>query len=195
MTEAKMKPEWSHEIDAEEITSKTIRLTIEPDAEEVKALCQRLDLHDIQSLQCVYMIQRNEGNMVVHIQGTITAKLKQKCVVTLEPVAQEIHEEFEAWYADDSQAVSFARAKRDRMNMKDLEDQPILEEQEDPEPIIDGKIDLGEVATQFLSLALAPYPRAEGVEFPEQSKALGAEPDGVYDNPFAALKNWRKKDQ
>jgi len=146
-------------------------------------------------MKCEFLIQRNDGNMVVHISGTITGAVEQKCVVTLEPVHKEIHEEFEAWYADSSQAVSFARAKRDRLSPQDKEEQPILEEHEDPEPIIDGKIDIGEIATQYLSLALDPYPRSENAEFESKTKPLGEEPDDLYDNPFAALKNWREKEK
>ncbi len=190
-----MKPEWSHEIEAETITAKALELKLEPDAQEKKALCNRLDLHDIENLRCEFLVRRNEGNMVVHVQGKLIGSVTQKCIVTLEPVLCEIHEEFEAWYADSSQAVSFARAKRDRLAHKDLEDQPILEEHEDPEPIIDDKIDLGEIATQFLSLALDSFPRAENAEFKSENVALGEEPEGMYENPFAALKNWKEKEK
>jgi len=190
-----MKPEWSHEVDAETITGKALELTLEPDASEIKALCNRLDLHDIENLRCEFLVRRNEGNMVIHVQGKLIGGITQKCIVTLEPIVHEIHEEFEAWYADPNQAVSFARAKRDRLAHKDLEDQPILEEHEDPEPIIDGKIDLGEIATQFLSLALDPFPRTENTEFKSEAKSLGKEPEGMYNNPFAALKNWKEKEK
>ncbi|MDH5722108.1 MAG: DUF177 domain-containing protein [Alphaproteobacteria bacterium] len=190
-----MKPEWSHEIEAESITAKALNFSLEPDAQEKKALSNRLDLHEIENLSCEFSIRRNEGSMVVHIQGKLIGSITQKCIVTLEPVISDIHEEFEAWYADPDQAVSFARAKRERMTHKDLEDQPILEEHEDPEPIIDGKIDVGEVATQFLSLALNPFPRAENSEFKSENECIGDEPDGMYNNPFAALKNWKERER
>ncbi len=36
---------------------------------------------------------------------------------------------------------------------------------EPPEPLVDGKIDLGAIATEFLLLGIDPYPRKAGAEF------------------------------
>ena len=59
-----------------------------------------------------------------------------------------------------------------------------------PEAIIDGYIDAGELVTQYLSLALNPYPHAEGVKY-----ELGDDNEEAIkpklDNPFAALKEWK----
>ena len=37
----------------------------------------------------------------------------------------------------------------------------LLPEEEDPEPVVDGMIDVGELAAQFLLLGVDPYPRAK----------------------------------
>ncbi len=52
---------------------------------------------------------------------------------------------------------------------------------EPPEPLLDGILDLGALATEFLILGLDPYPRKVGVEFvaPEAGEAAA--------HPFAAL--------
>ena len=118
-THKDLTSEWTHELDADQITSKRLNISIEPNKEAKAGLCRRLDLHKIISLIADFQIQRNDGNMVVHIQGTIKGEVEQKCIVTLEPVLQNIQEEFEAWYADETQAVSFARAKRDRLSTKE----------------------------------------------------------------------------
>ena len=52
-----------------------------------------------------------------------------------------------------------------------------------PEPIINGLIDLGRLATDALFLAIDPYPRKPDVVF-EQAVA----DDSPEDHPFAALK-------
>jgi hypothetical protein len=38
-------------------------------------------------------------------------------------------------------------------------------EEEEPDPIVDGKIDLGALAAEFMILGLDPYPRKPGVDF------------------------------
>ena len=52
-----------------------------------------------------------------------------------------------------------------------------------PEPIENGMIDLGRLATDVLYLAIDPYPRKQGAVFEPQVAAVDPE-----DHPFAALK-------
>ena len=40
-----------------------------------------------------------------------------------------------------------------------------LEDVDAPDPIVDGKIDLGALAAEFMVLGLDPYPRKPGAEF------------------------------
>ena len=40
-----------------------------------------------------------------------------------------------------------------------------LADEDRPDPVVDGKIDLGAVAAEFFALGLDPYPRKPGVEF------------------------------
>ena len=49
--------------------------------------------------------------------------------------------------------------------------------------ILDGRIDLGVLAAEFLALGLDPYPRKPGADF-----AAPAEADISTDSPFAALR-------
>ncbi|MBI1301598.1 MAG: hypothetical protein GC137_08070 [Alphaproteobacteria bacterium] len=183
--------EWSYFIESEEITAKSQNLNISAGKETYSAICSRLDLHSINSISAKIKLVRNSITKIIHIKGQIEASLAQKCVVTGEPVEESVSESFEAWFADDNQALSFAKAKRERMSRKERNEQPILEEEEDPESIIDGKIDLGELVIQYLSLSLNPYPRKDGVSFETQKEELDFEKNEVYENPFAALKNWK----
>ena len=40
-----------------------------------------------------------------------------------------------------------------------------LADEDDPDPVIDGKIDLGALTAEFFALGLDPYPRKPGAEF------------------------------
>ena len=57
---------------------------------------------------------------------------------------------------------------------------------DDREPLINGVVDLGALATEFLVLGIDPYPRKPGAVFepPQDSRA--------EENPFAALAGWTK---
>jgi len=188
--------EWTFEIKADDVEGiKPLKLSIEPDEKQRKALSKRLALHSIGFLKCDYTLQRNAGNMIIHIKANITAQVNQYCSVTLEPVPEQINESFESWFADHNQAVSFSKAKRERLGIKERGEQPIMEEYDDPEQIIDGKIDLGELAAQHFSLMLDPYPRKEGVSLPLKTDILKDEgSEEAYNNPFAALKEWKLKE-
>ncbi len=183
--------EWSHFIETAEIDHKLTKIEVSPAEELYPALCKRLDIHAIENFTVQFGLKRNSVNKVIQVTGKITATVNQKCVVSTEPVPEKIEDEFESWYAEPNQAVSFAKAKRERMTEKEREEQPMLEEYDDPETVIDGKVDLGELAVQYLSLSLNPYPRSADASYDSNYPPMGDEPEGVYDNPFSALKNWK----
>ena len=61
------------------------------------------------------------------------------------------------------------------------------EDEEPPEPLADGKVDLGALASEFLLLGIDPYPRKPGAEFaPPQAAEAG-------EHPFAGLEALKKR--
>jgi hypothetical protein len=104
----------------------------------------------------------------VHVVGEVRANVTQICVASLEPFDSIITESVE---------VDFAEASG-------MPPEPPTEmhEYEPPDEIVNGKIDLGAVAAEFLALGLDPYPRKPGVDFDFKDPA-----DGEM-TPFAALK-------
>ena len=188
-----LESEWSHYIEADDIeTGERLRLSITPDKDARQNLTRRLGILGFESLKADLELKREQGGLVVHIKGHIHAVLTQACVVTLEPIESKVNEDFEAWFADTEQAVALAKVKHDQQVRANGET-PILEEREDPEPIADGKIDLGELVTQHLSLAINPYPHAEGVHYEYGDDAPEKVPEAFKNNPFAALKDWKDK--
>ncbi len=185
--------EWSFPIPAEDIPASWKSYALTPTTEQSKAIAKRLDLISLDALDADVRVER-KGH-VVEVEGKFKAKVTQKCVVTLEPLEAELEDSFEAWFADQEQVVSFKKAQHEALNKKEMMDLPMLEENEDPEPIEDGHIDLGELVVQYLSLSVNPYPHKEGVEYenkePEHKRP---QRETLRPNPFAALKNWRPKD-
>ncbi len=184
--------EWSYDFIAEKVGDDPVDVEISAPEDCYPLLCNRLGLYSIESLRANLVLTRNAVNKVIHIDGKISAKLQQRCVVTNDPVDEFVEDSFEAWFSEPSNAVSFTKAKRERAVPRDSNDHPMLEEADDPEEIIDGKIDLGELVVQYLSLALNPYPKKEGVKFESDNDELDNDDvDDIYDNPFAALKAWK----
>lgn len=186
-----VETEWSYFWDSSEYQGGKEKLSLSPSEDEAKRLAQRLDLLALDALKAEIEISRAQGEVAFNVRGVLSAEVTQKCVVSLEPVKSHIEDEFEAWYADPDAAISIAKARHEKLNEKGHGELPILEEHDDPEPLIDGKIDLGELVTQYLSLSLNPYPHAEGVAF-EVSDENKKQSEEVK-NPFAALKDWKDR--
>ena len=187
-----LEAEWSHFVDVEDLDSGTTKFSISPDDDARKRLAQRLGVVSLDGVKAELTVTHHDGEAAYHVEGQIEAEVTQNCVVTMEPVQNHIEDSLEAWFADPDVTITIAKARHEKLTEKGHGEQPILEEQDDPEPLVDGKIDLGELVTQYLSLAINPYPHAEGVEF-EPVIEKPSEDEGDIKNPFAALKDWKDK--
>lgn len=187
--------EWSYIVDIEKMEAGPKTFQFDASEEQRANMARRLGLISVESAAASVTLQRVGGG-VLHAIGTVEAEITQSCVVTLGPVAAHIEDEFEGWFGDKTSAVSFAKAKTEREAKKGHVEAEILEESIDPEPIVGGKVDIGELATQYLSLAIDPYPRAPDAptEFRAgPQSAQNEEGKSLRKNPFEALKDWKEK--
>ncbi len=139
-------PELSRLVDATKLNRD---YTITPTDAERAAIAKRLGLLALDALSAELRLSAGHGGQV-RVKGKLTASVAQSCVVSLEPVPEVVEEEIEAIFSDEA----------------DENAEPNWDDDTDaPEPIVNGKIDLGELVVQHLSLGLNPYPRKEGVEF------------------------------
>jgi uncharacterized metal-binding protein YceD (DUF177 family) len=152
--------------------------SIEINRGEREAIAELLDLVALDDLRFTFRFhRRGEGRLA--LRGTLSAAVTQTCVVSLEPVAStlEIPLEIEFWprhlIEDRAEAIDEA-ASQGTLDW--------------PEPIVDGKIDLGPVIYETLATGLDPYPKREGVSFEwtEPGASAGEEQPA---SPFAALKH------
>jgi hypothetical protein len=98
-------------------------------------------------------------------------------VVTLEPMTTELREPVD---------LAFVPPRADQRT-DDAEEELDPGAADEPEPLVDGVADLAVVATEFLLLAIDPYPRKPDAVF-EPPKA--EEDPGAH--PFAALAALKK---
>jgi len=122
----------------------------------------------------------------VHVAGFVRARVGQTCVITLEPIENDLNEEIDLVFAPQDEVRQLADLIEEGRNSEN--DSENTEVPDPPEAIINGIIDLGRIATDALYLAIDPYPRKPGAVFEPQVTALDPE-----DHPFAALKALQDK--
>jgi uncharacterized metal-binding protein YceD (DUF177 family) len=156
-------------------------VTIEATPPEREALAAVLKLPSIERLSATLTVKRaaKGGARVI---GAVHGELTQTCVVTLEPFPAAVEEEIDVRFAPREDEHAGRRPTREPETVSMADD-------DEPDPIVDGKIDLGALAAEFFALGLDPYPRKDGVAF-EQPAEPEAEAEAT---PFAVLRGARNK--
>jgi len=154
----------------------------EADQAEREAMAKVSGLREIVSASASLDMSLKSGGRV-HVTGRVRARIGQTCVVTLDPIENEIDEPVDLMFAPPEQIP----------NLSALVDEAAGSDAEipdPPEPIINGVIDLGRLATDALFLAVDPYPRKPDAVF--EPPVETADPN---DHPFAALRALRPESQ
>ena len=179
MTDQPAARPWSVSVPLHEISETGKHVTLEASAEVRAALARPAGVEAVERLAAEFDLTLR-GRAGVHVEGRVRASVRQSCVVTLEPVVNEI---------DEAVDVDFAppRAATAKVDATDEEVDLAASGPEEPEPLIGNAIDLGVLATEFLILGVDPYPRKPGVAF----EAPETGDPGAHS--FAALAGWAKK--
>jgi len=169
---------WSVPVTVVQIPDTGLHRDIEADRAAREAMAEVAGLREILSARASLDVTPERGGRV-HVTGHVRARIGQTCVVTLDPIENEIDEPIDLIFAPPEQIP----------DLSDLVDEAAESETEipdPPEPIINGVIDLGRLATDALFLAVDPYPRRPDAVFDPPVET--ADP---MDHPFAALKALR----
>lgn len=151
---------------------------IEADQAAREAMAEVGGLREVLSASASLDVMPKSGGRV-HVTGHVRARIGQTCVVTLDPIENELDEPIDLIFAPPEQIP-------DLSELVDEAAESDAEIPDPPEPIINGVIDLGRLATDALFLAVDPYPRRPDAVF--QPPVEAADPN---DHPFAALKALR----
>lgn len=179
--------EFSRLVEVDDIPAKGLDLTIHADAVECAGLARRAGLVAVESLAADFRAGKVEASRV-EVEGVLRARVVQTCVVSLDPFESDIECPIEVAFAGDVETDIASPRGREDFGDRGGASKLGSAELDAPDPIIDGRIDLGAVAAEFLMLALEPYPRKPGVSFDEAGlAAAGAETV----SPFAALRTIR----
>jgi uncharacterized metal-binding protein YceD (DUF177 family) len=162
---------WHFPVSIEDVAETGEHFDLVADAATRAAVARVAGLRDLPRLQANFEVTR-QGADGLHVTGRVSATVGQACVVTLEPLANEVAEEVDLVFVPPATAGREVGAKEN-----DTHD----DNRDEAEPLIDGRVDLGALATEFLVLGLDPYPRKPGSVFeppPDATPRAG---------PFAAL--------
>jgi len=169
---------WRVPVTVAQIPETGLHRDFEADNAERAAMAEIAGLREVLSASASFDMALKRGGRV-HLTGRVRARIVQTCVVTLDPVENEIDEQIDLIFAPPEQiSLLFEPVEEAAESDGEIPDPP--------EPIINGVIDLGRLATDALFLAIDPYPRKPGAVFEPQVEA--ADPE---DHPFAALKALR----
>lgn len=153
---------------------------------ERAALAKRFGFLGLPAFSARATVDRRPGGQVV-VEGRLRGKVVQACILTLDPVAQDL---------DDTFRIVF---KQDLAEERDPESgEAVLSAQADaPEPLSGNLLDVGEIVAEQLALSADPYPRRPGAKFedilPRPNGGRRAARDEGRRHPFAGLAALRDK--
>lgn len=148
------------------------RLT--PDADAMKRIARALDLQALDTFEAdINLVPTVSG---WRLEGRVVADAVQTCGLTLEPLPVHVDRKFSV------QMVEATEREDDEDGEIDLE----LDD-DSPDQIEGGSLDLGQYAVEQLALSLDPFPRKPGAVFEQPP-----EPGEI--SPFAVLKSLQSKD-
>ena len=192
---------FSRPLQAAAVPPEGLDIAIHANDQECAALALENDLRALSGLEASFRIVRS-GKDGLEVSGAVRAKIRQTCVVSLEQfdslVDEPVHMRFVPPEASATPRAPYGRrnAPRDDKGAKnrlvaeeEAAPQQIIDLDDDtPDPLVGGAIDLGAIASEFLTLGIDPYPRSPGASFSEP------EPAPEAPGPFAVLRQVNAKD-
>jgi hypothetical protein len=161
---------WSAPIRIDDVPETGLHLDLVADEGVRRAIAQLARLNALPRLEASFDLARRGDRL--KIAGVVRATVGQSCVVTLDPVENVVEEAIDVMFAP----------PRGTDAMQTSEFVADVDAEEPPEALVEGRADLGALATDFLLLGIDPYPRKPGAVFTSRSGADEPKPGA-----FAAL--------
>jgi Large ribosomal RNA subunit accumulation protein YceD len=175
-TAIRERPEpWRAQVPVAQVPETGLHRELEANEDQRNAMAEIAGIREVLSAHASFDVTPRSGGRF-HVAGSVRARIGQTCVVTLDEIENDIDEEIDLIFAPPEQIPQLAAPVEQSDHGGEAAPEP-------PEPIVDGMIDLGRLATDVLFLAIDPYPRKADAVFEPVMEA-----DDPEDHPFAALK-------
>jgi len=180
------KSEIERIVDLDRMGPSGAALEIAASDSERAALARRFGFLGLPALSARVTVDRRAGGQVV-VEGRLRGKIVQACILTLDPVTQDLDEAFRIVFKQD------LAEERDPASGEAL----LAAQLDAPEPLQGNLLDVGEIVAEQLSLAADPYPRRPGVTLEDvmPKPRQGGRPSRNEQrrHPFAGLAALRDK--
>ena len=173
-----MQKNFSFPVKIDELNQNTYRYVLEPDADELADITRILQVEDVKSFRGEVSLKFNKKENMLRVWGNVSALVVLQSVISLENFEKAIATPFELWF--DTKAT-----------YKDIRELEPTINDEVPDIIENGEINLADICIEQIALNLEDYPRAEGEVF-DFSHYVSGESEEVKENPFAVLKKLKK---
>ncbi|MBS0519205.1 MAG: DUF177 domain-containing protein [Proteobacteria bacterium] len=185
-TDKKEKPELERIVDLDRMSPAGAALEIVASDSERAALVRRFGFLELPAFAARVTVDRRPGGQIV-VEGRLRGKIVQACILSLDPVTQELDEAFH---------IVFKQGLAEERDPESGE--ALVSAQADaPEPLPGNLLDVGEIVAEQLSLAADPYPRKPGLKLEDVMPKLRAtgRPNRAEQrrHPFAGLAALRDK--
>ena len=153
LPKVEQKSEIERIVDIDRMGPNGTALEIAASDNERAGLAKRFGFLGLPAFSARVTVDRRPGGQVV-VEGRLRGRIVQACILTLDPVPQDLDEAFRIVF------------KRDLAEERDPESGEALvsAHTDAPEPLPGNLLDVGEIVAEQLSLAADPYPRKHGVK-------------------------------
>jgi Large ribosomal RNA subunit accumulation protein YceD len=162
---------FSRELAVDSVPDSGLDIGVDANEAECAALAEECGLAAIHELEAGFQVRKLDRARF-KVTGSLRARVTQICVVSLEPFETLVEAGIDVDFAPSG--VSGGGLAAAFHGGEDF-----------PDPIVDGKIDLGALAAEFLVLNLDVHPRKPGVSF-DAAAVHGETCD--KNSPFAVLR-------
>ncbi|HVY57791.1 MAG TPA: DUF177 domain-containing protein [Xanthobacteraceae bacterium] len=169
-------PPWSAPVQIDDVPDSGLQVELSADAPTRDAVARLAGLTNLPRFDARFDLAKQPSG-ALRVTGEVSATVGQTCVVTLEPIENEILESVDLLFTP-AGAPSEVPPSQEGVHS--------AEDEEPPEALVDGRVDLGALATEFLILGIDPYPRKPGAIFAPPAV------DDEGEHPFAALAALKK---
>jgi transcription elongation GreA/GreB family factor len=173
----RQSPAWHVPVAVEDVAEAGSHFELAANAEVRAAVAKLAGLRDLPRFTASFDVTRRGAGL--HVVGRVSATVGQSCVVTLEPLVNEVDETIDLVFAPQPLVAAPSESTEARDGLGE-------EGADGPEPLVGGRVDLGALATEFLILGLDPYPRKAGAIFQPPQDVTPQQ------GPFAALADLKK---
>ena len=171
-----MQKDFSYPLTIEDIGQGEQSYKLVADSEQLEFLRDILQVPAVNSFEATIKLKFYKKRGVLDVWGNVVSNVGQISVISLEPFDKTYHSEFKVTY--DTNATYEEIKEQDFDIMTDI-----------PDVVINGQINLADIAIEHLALELDDHPRKDGEEF----EAVIEDIEPIRNNPFAVLEQLKKK--